>query len=317
MTDTPPAALVLNAEAVRNLLPNVDALGAMRALFTELGRGQAVQPPQTLTLFPEDKGDFITYLGASTGADLFGAKLSPYLVRPGKPVITAWTVLMSMDTGQPLMMCDSGELTTERTAATTALAVDHLSRPEADVLTIIGSGKVAQAHLKHVLPLRNWREIRVFSPNLSQNADVSKEWRTADSRVQLAASAEAAGQESDVVMLCTSSGTPVYDTSSVAPGALVTSISTNVANAHEVDPVFLNGADVYCDYRVTTPGSAGEMKLAADSGWSPDSIRGDLAELQTNTCEPPSGSKPVFFRSIGLGLEDIFMARAVYDAANG
>jgi L-arginine dehydrogenase len=97
---------------------------------------------------------------------------------------------------------------------------------------------------------------------------------------------------------------------------LVTSISTNVANAHEVDPAFLTTAEVYCDYRATTPGSAGEMKLAAEAGWQPDSIRGDLAELQVEACKTPSGDKPVFFRSIGLGLEDIFMARAVYDAAS-
>ena len=316
MTDTPRSALVLNAASVQDILPKVDALGAMRALFTELGRGQAVQPAQTLTLFPEDKGDFITYLGASTGTDVFGAKLSPYLVRPGKPVITAWTVLMSMQTGQPLMLCDSGELTTERTAATTALAVDHLAKNTAGTLAIIGSGKVAQAHLKHVQSLREWHEIRIYSPNLTANSDLAAQWTAADPRVQISDSAEAAGAGADVVMLCTSSGTPVFDTASVAPGALVTSISTNVANAHEVDPAFLNDAEVYCDYRATTPASAGEMKLAAEAGWSPDAIRGDLAELQTETCDKPSGNKPVFFRSIGLGLEDIFMARAVYDAAS-
>ncbi|WP_050604493.1 ornithine cyclodeaminase family protein [Ruegeria sp. 6PALISEP08] len=315
MTDTSQSALVFDAAAVQDLLSKVDALGAMRALFTELGRGQAVQPAQALTLFPNDKGDFITYLGASTGAELFGAKLSPYLVKPGKPVITAWTVLMSMKTGQPLMLCDSGELTTERTAATTALAVDHLARSEAEILAVIGSGKVAQAHLKHVLALRDWKEIRVFSPSLSGNDTLAAKWRDADARVKIVESAKLAGMGVDVVMLCTSSGTPVFDTASVSPGALVTSISTNVANAHEVDPAFLNSAEVYCDYRATTPASAGEMKLAAEAGWSATAIRGDLAELQTESCDKPSGSKPVFFRSIGLGLEDIFIARAIYDAA--
>ncbi|MCU9840226.1 hypothetical protein OEZ49_20910 [Ruegeria sp. WL0004] len=94
----------------------------------------------------------------------------------------------------------------------------------------------------------------------------------------------------------------------------MTSVSTNAINAHEVHPTFLNFAEVYCDYRDTTPAAAGEMRLAAKTGWSPDSICGDLAELETLTCPAPSGDKPVFFRSIDLGLEDIFMARAVYKA---
>ena len=314
MSVSPP--LVLDAQAVKDLLPQVDTLGAMRSLFAELGEKQAVQPPQTLTLFPEDKGDFITYLGASTGAGLFGAKLSPYLVQPGKPIITAWTVLMCMETGLPLMLCDSGQLTTERTAGTTALAVDHLAASGSQVLAIIGSGAVAQAHLRHARDLRDWSEIRVFSPNLAGNDAPAQTWRAMDDRVTLCAAAAEAIAGAGVIMLCTSSGVPVIDTADLAPGTLVTSISTNAANAHEVPPAFLSEAEVYCDYRATTPSSAGEMKLAVDAGWSVEALRGDLAELQVGGCELPSGTAPVFFRSIGLGLEDIFMARAVYDAAN-
>ena len=103
--------LVLDAEAVDQLLPQIDVLQEMRQLFIELGRKQAVQPAQTLTLLPEDKGDFITYLGAASGAGTFGAKLSPYLIQENGPIITAWTILMSMQSGQPLMLCDSGRLT--------------------------------------------------------------------------------------------------------------------------------------------------------------------------------------------------------------
>ncbi|MEI4263945.1 ornithine cyclodeaminase family protein [Roseovarius sp. D0-M9] len=315
MTDTHPAALVLDAAAVDALLHRVDTLGAMRSLFSELGKGKAVQPPQTLTLFPEDHGDFITYLGASTGAGVFGAKLSPYLVQPGKPVVTAWTILMSMETGQPLMLCDSGVLTTERTAGTTALALDHLVRPEAKVLSIIGSGNVARAHLRHVLNLRNWEEVRVYSPGIQVDTLRQVEWTDLDARVQIVVDAEAAGDSADAVMLCTSSGTPVFDPSALAAGAVVTSISTNVADAHEIAPDFLSMAEVYCDYRATTPLAAGEMKLAAAAGWDPTDIRGDLAALEVGAAPAPSGEKPVFFRSIGLGLEDIFMARAIYDAA--
>lgn len=307
MNNTP---LVLNETAVLELLPKVDALETMRQLFTELGRNQAIQPPQTLAVFPGDCGDFITYLGASTGAQLFGAKLSPYLVRPDAPVITAWTVLMSMETGQPLLLCDSAQLTTERTAATTALAVDHLAPKDARRLAIIGSGKVAQAHLRHVMALRDWQEINVYSPKVD-----ATHWRALDSRIVIASDAAEATKDADVIMLCTSSGKPVIDASAVRPGALVTSISTNVANAHEVAPEFLNDADVYCDYRKTTPGAAGEMKIAAGAGWDPQEIRGDLAELAVGSCLPPSGERPVFFRSIGLGLEDIFMAQAILTAA--
>lgn len=305
---------VIEANEVRALVSDIDAVAVMRDLFADLAAGQAVQPAQSLTLLPNDAGDFITYLGASAGAQVFGAKLSPYLPRPEGPVITAWTLLMSAQTGRPLMLCDSGELTTLRTAATTALAVDLLARPEARRLALIGAGRVAQAHLHQVLALRDWADIRIHAPSLSDPAK-RPDWIAGNPAITVAASAEEAASEADVILLCTSSGTPVIASDAIPACALVTSISTNVANAHEVSPSFLAQTDVYCDYKLTTPGAAGEMKLAAQEGWSADAIRGDLADLVGGTATPPSGERPVFFRSIGLGLEDIFMAYAVYTAS--
>lgn len=311
---TPP--ITLDHETVNAALGNLDVVQIMRDLFSELGQGQAVQPAQTLSEFPQG-GDFITYLGALGGAGVFGAKLSPYLPKPDGPIITAWTVLMSMETGQPLALLDAGALTTERTAATTALAVDHLA-PKGKPLTlaIIGAGAVAHAHLRHTAALRDWAEVRVFSPSLASKPDVQDHWRALDPNVIFAADATSAVKGADVVMLCTSSGTPVVAVDDLAPTALVTSISTNVARAHEIDPAFLTKAEVYCDYRATTPGVAGEMQIAREShGWDSDLLCGDLAELSVGTAQMPSGEKPVFFRSVGLGLEDIAIGHAIYRQA--
>jgi L-arginine dehydrogenase len=303
---------VLDAAAVARLLPQVDILSTLRGLFRELAAATAVQPPQSLTLFPGKKGDFISYLGVLANKGVFGVKLSPYIVTEGSPVITAWTTLVSMTTGQPLLICDAGLLTVERTAGTTALAVDELARKDARRLAIIGSGPIAAAHRRLVAGLRDWESVQVWSPQLKQRDERVAAWTEADARVRVADSAEQACSAADVILLCTSSGKPVIEAQWVRPGALVTSISTNVAHAHEVPPAFLAAAQVYCDYRTTTPDSAGEMVLAKRAGiWSADRIAGDLAELVAGSCARPNAETPVFFRSIGLGLEDIAMAEAI------
>ncbi|MEM5402107.1 MULTISPECIES: ornithine cyclodeaminase family protein [Paraburkholderia] len=310
------APLVVDAAQVRAALPSLDVRGELARLFASLGRGDAVQPPQTLTLFPKQAGDFITYLGVLAEAGVFGAKLSPYIAgaEGQPPIITAWTALMSMKTGQPLMWCDSALLTTERTAGTTALAVDQLAPREAKRLAVIGSGAVALAHLRHVAPLRAWETIRVFSPKLAGDPQRQAELRALDARASVAQTAQACVHDADVVMLCTSSGKPVLALDTLTKPALVTSISTNAAHAHEIDPAALPSLDVYCDYRHTTPQSAGEMVLAArEHGWSPDAIAGDLAELANDACPRPAYARHAFFRSIGLGLEDIAVANALYE----
>ena len=225
----------------------------MRQLFIDLAQSQAVQPPQTLTLLPNDKGDFITYLGATNNKRAFGAKLSPYLVTDSKPVVTAWTILMSLETGQPLCLCDSGRLTTERTAATTALAVDMLAGKEARRLAIIGAGSVAKAHWRLVQKLRPWQEVQVYSPSLANDNNNQMQWQTLCPDATFANSADDAAQNADVVILCTSSGTPVLNADVIAPYALVTSISTNVQQAHEITPQFLKTAQVYCCLLYTSP----------------------------------------------------------------
>ncbi|MBN3837555.1 ornithine cyclodeaminase family protein, partial [Burkholderia sp. Ac-20344] len=269
MTQTAPTLpLTVDEAAVRAALPSLDVLGTLRSMFASLAAARAVQPPQTLTLFPDQAGDFITYLGALADAQVFGAKLSPYVVTGGKPVVTAWTALMSMRTGQPLMWCDAGQLTVERTAGTTALAVDCLAPRNARHLAIVGAGAVGLAHLRHTAGLRDWETIRVYSPALARDAAQQATLAQVDPRARAAASVEACVRDADVVMLCTSSGTPVLGDGMLTRPALVTSISTNVARAHEIPPAWLPDMDVYCDYRHTTPASAGEMQIAAaEHGW--------------------------------------------------
>lgn len=310
MASTP---YVINQTQARELLAQVDVPQILRKLFRDLAAGQAVQPAQQLVEFPQGAGDFINYLGVLAEDGVYGIKTSPYIVREQGPLVTAWTLLMSMQTGQPLMLCDAGELTTARTAATTAVAVDALAPLTANRLAIIGSGKVAQAHLHYVKGLRDWQSISLYSPSLSEDLETVSLLKTIEPRLTIAQSLEAAISDADVVMLCTSSAGPVIDPSSLSKPALITSISTNAPRAHEVPPQSLNDMQVFCDYRMTTPGSAGEMLIAGEQhGWDRNAIVGDLPDLLSEKVQRPDYKRPVFFRSIGLGLEDIALANAIY-----
>lgn len=310
----PSTPYVITQPQARELLAQVDVPQILRKLFRDLAAGQAVQPAQQLVEFPKGAGDFINYLGVLAEDGVYGVKTSPYIVREQGPLVTAWTLLMSMQTGQPLLLCDAGELTTARTAATTAVAVDALAPLKAQRLAIIGSGKVAQAHLHYVKNLRDWQSISLYSPSLrGKNAETLAQLESLDPRLTLADSCDNAIQDADVIMLCTSSASPVIDPSMLSKPALITSISTNAPRAHEVPPQSLNDMQVFCDYRQTTPGSAGEMLIAGEQhGWDKRSIVGDLPDLLSEKVQRPDYDRPVFFRSIGLGLEDIALANAIY-----
>jgi len=305
---------VITQPQARELLAQVDVPQILRKLFRDLADGKAVQPAQQLVEFPQGAGDFINYLGVLAEDGVYGVKTSPYIVREQGPLVTAWTLLMSMQTGQPLLLCDAGELTTARTAATTAVAVEALAPLNAQRLAIIGSGKVAQAHLHYVKALRDWQSITLYSPGLSTlDPQALAHLKSLDPRLSLVESREAAVHDADVIMLCTSSAGPVIDPATLSKPALITSISTNAPRAHEVPPQSLNDMQVFCDYRLSTPGSAGEMLIAGEQhGWDRNSIVGDLPDLLSEKVQRPDYDRHVFFRSIGLGLEDIALANAIY-----
>lgn len=303
---------VIDQTEAERLLARIDVHQAMRAMFASLAEGRAVQPTQQLVEFPGG-GDFINYLGVLADEGVYGIKTSPYIPGPQGATVTAWTLLMSMRSGQPLLLCDAKSLTTARTAATTAVAVEELAPAHATRLAIIGSGPVARAHLHYVKNLRDWQEIRLYSPRLAaESATRQAELRALDPRLQLCTSQEEAVATANVILLCTSSAGPVLDPLRLGRNVLVTSISTNAPRAHEVPPASLAGMDVYCDYRATTPGAAGEMVLASESGWNRQLIRGDLPELVSGLVAKPTYERPVFFRSIGLGLEDMALANALH-----
>lgn len=305
----PDAKAPLPIDTIDLPVERVQAL--LRDAFMQLGTGRAVQPPQVVTDLPGG-GDVIAYQGVLSDQGVYAVKVSPYLPQPdGKAVVTAWTLLLSIRTGEPLLLVDSGRLTTERTAATTAIAVDLLARPDARTLAVIGIGAVGRAHLRHVRGLRAFDDVRVYSRTAGADDIADLEG------VRLATSSEEAASGADVVMLCTSAAEAVIDVMGLAPRTLVTSVSTNAPMAREIDPAALSTLDVYADLASASFSAGGEMRIAAaEHGFTIDGIRGDLPGLLCGGAPGPSGDRPVFFRSVGLGIEDAAVALAACEATS-
>ena len=297
-------------------------LKSLESAFCQLALSKATQPAQHSMLLPQAGGDTIFYPAALATPCLIGLTASPYILKRldnGLSPVTAYSLILCGESGQLIAVIESGSLIAARTGATTWLAASKLAR-RIDKVAIIGSGEVAQWHLRQ---LRDSAcgSICVFSPNLlSSGAKSRREALVAlDERVRFATTAQEAVDSAGLVMLCTAACTPVIDLAWTAPDVLLTSISTDGVNAHEVQPSELFELDVYCDYRPLTPEVAGEMILATSQhGWNESSIVADLPELlSAKDLAYPLSGKRRFFRSVGLGIEDLAAATTLLAELSG
>lgn len=301
-------------------------IDALRDAFLGLTNGETVQPLQTTILLPDDQGDCIIYSAFVRSTSAIGVKVSPYLVaraEAGQSPVTAFTLVLSSATGEPIALVDSSRLTVERTAATTMLAAQLILRsaPPSSVC-VVGVGELGLAHARYVSATFPSSELAVYSPSVASTAPIGVEKRevvlACAPSARIASSLEDAVSDSEVVMLCTSSGTPVVDIDSLRDDVLVTSIGTNAPLTHEIDWQALSSVDVFCDYRRTCPDTAGDMRLAEEAGtWNRSSIRGDLPGLLAGVDSAHYEGRRRYFRSTGLGLEDATIAALIGRSRDG
>ncbi|MGW2741342.1 ornithine cyclodeaminase family protein [Streptomyces sp. NPDC001450] len=275
-------------------------LAALREAFGDPSHSEVTGPGQFVVDLP-DGGDVIHYPAVLPGAGVYAVKVSPYLPQAAGPaVVTAWTMLVSLSSGLPVALLDASDLTVERTAATTVLAADHLLPPGARTAAVIGYGRIGRAHARYLRQLRPGMTVRVYPPPRPE--------RVGDG-VEAVSSVREALAGADLVMLCTSAADDVVDPRTLDAGVVVTSISANAPGAREIPPAAVSELEVYVDAR-TTLDVATELVQAAASGWNPSTVRGDLADLVADRAQRPSGQRPVYFRSVGLGIEDAAVAWA-------
>src|SRR5262249_31075292 len=150
--------------AVRAVLRWDDLIAEMESALVAFSAGRDIQPVRNMITVEEEK----RYLGIMPAVmkEAMGLKLvSFYPVNEGTAVPThlATILLFRRDTGEPRAVMDGRLITEMRTAAVSAAVTKYLASPESRVLTLLGSGVQAQAHLEALSRVRHFGEVRVWS----------------------------------------------------------------------------------------------------------------------------------------------------------
>ena len=306
--------LWLTEADVRASLSLPGLIGAMESALAALSSGKVDQPVRTV--IPLDERSFFGLMPAChKDKGILGAKLvSVFPANAGRGIHThlALISLFDPETGELLALMDGRYITEVRTAAASAVSVRHLARADAAVLAILGSGVQARSHLAALPLVREFREIRAWSPTPEHLREF-----TLGSVVRATATAAEAVRGADVVVLATNSVVPAIEDAWVTGGAHVISIGACRPSQRELNPALAARSRLIVDSRAAALQESGDVVQGIREGWFTEThLHAELGEivsgLRTGRSSP---GEITVFKSLGLAIEDLTAASLAYRRA--
>jgi ornithine cyclodeaminase/alanine dehydrogenase-like protein (mu-crystallin family) len=290
--------LVITRAEIEALLEPGALVDAVAAGLRSLSAGEVTAPPRQAV--EVERGAVLTMPGRRAGGPVV-VKLVGVFPR-NADTHPALICLLDAGTGRALALMDGDHLTAMRTAAGSTLSIRLASRAGARVVSVVGSGTQARAHLRLLAP--DFEDVRVAA------RDATAARRLADEFGARVTGAPADG--ADVICLTTGAPEPVLRAHQVAPGTHVTSVGYAPPGG-ELDPALARDGRLLVETRgAFAPPPAGCAELA---GLDPASAT-ELGEILLGRA--PGRMSPdeiTVYKAMGHVAEDAAAAELAYRLA--
>jgi ornithine cyclodeaminase/alanine dehydrogenase-like protein (mu-crystallin family) len=305
--------LYLSEEDVLACLTMPKAIELLDVAFRQLADGTAINHPRRRVILPT--GSVLHYMAAAT-PDYFGLKA--YSANP-KTGAHFEVLLYRSGDAMPLATIAANHLGQIRTGAATGLATKYLSRADASVAGIVGSGFQAETQLEAISNVRKLREVRVWSRKPEKRAEFAKSCAAKFGlNVRAVETTRECVEGVDIVVTMTSSKDPVLAGDWISPGTHINAAGSNWAARRELptDLILDRGALVAVDSVEVGKIESGDLLIPVQerSGISFPAV--ELADIIAGK-QPGriDSSQITIFKSNGLALEDMAVAGYVYGEA--
>jgi ornithine cyclodeaminase/alanine dehydrogenase-like protein (mu-crystallin family) len=237
--------------------------------------------------------------------------------RNGLPTIQGVVTLHDAEDGRLLALIDSSEITSLRTAAATAVAARHLARPEARVATVLGCGVQGRSQLLALARVRPVEHVFAWDADPAAAKAYAGEMTVAlGCEVRQVETYGDAVRESDIVVTCTPSRTPLLAAAQVPPGCFVAGVGADSEEKQELAPDLLARATVVVDV-LDQCARIGELHHALAAGaMRREDVYAELSDVVSGRkAGRRAADEIIVFDSTGTALEDVAAAALVYQRA--
>jgi alanine dehydrogenase len=305
---------VYSADEVHAALPWADLADALEDAFID---GGTEVPLRHVHALGEDGGEGTLLLMPAWSAAALGVKLvtvMPGAAAHGAGTVQASYLLLDRATGEPRALLDGDALTLRRTAATSALAAQHLARPDAARLLIVGSGRLAPWMARaHVALNPELVHVGVWGRNADAAEDVVETLRDEGIDAEVAEDLRAAVQSAEVICCATTSREPLVRGAWLQPGAHLDLVGGFRCDMREADDAAVARARIVVDTYAGALAEAGDLVQPLEAGViAREQVLAELAEVLRGEKRGRLAPGDItLFKSVGSALEDLAAARLV------
>lgn len=226
----------------------------------------------------------------------------------GLPRIQAAYLLFDHDTLALRASLDGSALTTLRTAAVSVAAVLGRLPDRALRVAVIGAGPQAIGHVSTLAAVRPLEDATYLVRDPSRTP--------LDAVVLGSPQADGALRSADVVVCASSARSPVFDSALLGDDVVVVAVGSHEPGARELDAPLLGRASVVVEDVAAALREAGDVILAVADGTLKPADLLPMRDVVTGAIEVPS-DRPLVFKSVGMGWQDLVVAAAVLQHSEG
>ncbi|WP_419999109.1 ornithine cyclodeaminase family protein [Streptomyces boninensis] len=324
--------LILTRSTIRTLL--ADTLDAVEAAIAQAHRDlsdskatlptpPAMSLPATTATPDTDSATFLAMPAASTPARLATVKLLadlPANHAAGLPVQRSAVLAVDTTTGACLALLDGAELTRIRTAAATAVATRALARTDVTTLGLIGTGPLAYAHARALLPTRPYENVVLWGRTPTK-AQTLATWITTEFGIPAKAvdHPRTVTEAADVLCTLTPSRDPIIKGAWLSPGQHINAVGAPPRPDHrELDTEAMVRSRIVIDAYDTARTKSGEILIPlAEGALTKDDFHHELGDVLTHRTRGRTHNDTdlTLFNSVGIGLQDLAITRLLIDLA--
>ena len=253
-------------------------------------------------------------IGAAFPADaLCGIKAWVHTKGGANPIELLWDT----EDGHLLAVIEAFALGQLRTSAIAGIATDVLALPEAEELALCGAGKQALAQVATVASVRRLTRVRVFGRDAERREKMCARIEAElGLRAEGFSEVEKAVADAPIITTITRAAEPFLESAMVSPGCHLNAMGAISRERGEFAADLLNRcAVIAADNIAQARALASEFRSFfgdTDEAWR---AVAPLCELVDRPDARPGTADITLFKSLGMGISDLSMAREVYERA--